>query len=543
MEALERRLEAIERRLADGSVPAATAIPAPQANPPATSSLIEEGSIVSIVGLTGRTLIVLGGAFLIRFMTESQMLPQFAGTIVGITYALCWVFLAGRAARRAAFESATFHGISAAMIGFPLLWETTLHLKYLTPVESAAAVTIFTGIPLLVAWHREMRSFAMVIGAPAALTMLALGIATKTLPPFLSTLLLLGWATLILAYDRGWYVLAVFVAFVADFGVCLATVMRLLQPEGEIATSLGLGFLSLAQMALGAVYFGTFSALVFLRHRNLSFLEIIQVALVLLIGYSGFVGAALAAPPARTALGLSIFVLAAACYIGAYRLLRGETERTETFVVYSAAASTAALVGAYLTFRGATLPIVLALGTLACALVGGREKSVSLGVHGAVYISAAASASGLAWAMVLILSGTNLGLEFWGQPAPWVVFCISLAVMLTRPGTADAVFEHNVRRTRIPAMLLSAGTVGALVVSVAFALRSESGESTATEISILRTAVLSFTAVLFALLSRQERFAQSKWLVIPYLLAAALKLIAQDVPSGRPDRSPSSARR
>jgi hypothetical protein len=530
LQAIERRLEAIERRLGEGML--ASAQPEYNETSTPTGALIEEASIVSIVGLIGRTLIVLGGAFLIRFMTESSILPQFAGTAVGIAYALFWVVLANGAARKDAYESATFHGISAAMIGFPLLWETTLKFEYLTPMQSAAAVTVFTAIPLVVAWYREMRGFAMVIGAPGALTMLGLGFATKTLPPFFGALLLLGLATLILAYDRKWYLLGAFVACVADFGVCVATVLRL-SGEGTLA-SLSLAALCLAQMALGAVYFGTFSFLVFRRNRNLAVIEVAQVVVVLLIGLGGFVGASVGAPEARTALGLSVFVLAAAGYGGAYHLLRHDTERSRTFVVYSAAAAAAALVAAYLTFRGASLPILLALGALACSMIGSRRKSLSLGVHGAIYILAAAYSSGLVWGTVVILWGANLVPEFWTHPAPWIVFVVSLAVMLLQPGTSDLLFERYFRRARLPAMLLTVMTLAALVVSVAFGFSAEIDERGMTESAILRTAVISVAAVLLALLSKKKRFAQSKWLVMPLLLAGGVKLLAQDLPSGKP---------
>ena len=106
--------------------------------------------------------------------------------------------------------------------------------------------------------------------------------------------------------------------------------------------------------------------------------------------------------------------------------------------------------------------------------------------------------------------------------------------MLMQPGTPDILFERSFRRVRLPATILATVTVGALVVSVAFGFRSEIAGGEITASSILRTAVISLAAVLLALLSRKERFAQSKWLVIPCLLAAAMKLLAQDLPSGQP---------
>ena len=446
----------------------------------------------------------------------------------------CGSFLANRAARKDAYESATFHGVSAAIIGFPLFWETTLKFQYLTPLESAAALTLFTALPLAVAWFREMRGFALVIGAPAAVTMLALGFATGTLPPFLAALLVLGLATLLLAYDRKWYLLAVVVAFVADFGVAVAAIVRLARPDGEALTSLGPASLCAALAALGAVYLGTFSFLVFLRRRNLEFLEVAQVVAVLAIGLGGFTAAAVAVPAARPALGFSVFVLAAACYTGAYPLLREERASNRTFIVYSVAAAAAGLVAAYVSFRGAPLSVVLAAGALICSLVGSRMKSVSLALHGALYVSAAALSSGLLWGTLVVLSGANLFPELWRRAAPWCVFLVSMAVVLLRPGTADILFERYFRRARLPALVLAALTLGALVVSAAFGLVSKVGERELVESSILRTAVLAGSAVLLALLSKRQRFAQAKWLVIPWLLLGGAKLAAEDLPSGKP---------
>jgi hypothetical protein len=532
IEAIERRLEAIEHRLAGGASETAASEHGPESEEAGAG--IGEASIVSIVGLIGRTLIVLGGAFLIRFMTESKMLPQLAGTVLGIAYALLWVLLANRAARGDAYESATFHGVSAAIIGFPLFWETTLKFRYLTPVESAAALTLFTSVPLAVAWFREMRGFALVIGAPAAATMLALGFATRTLPPFVVALLLLGLATLLLAYDRQWYLLAAIVALIADFGIAVAAIVRLARPDGEALTSLGPAFLCAALAALGAVYLGTFSFLVFLRRRNLEFLEVAQVVAVLAVGLGGFAATAVAFPSARPALGSSVFVLAAACYVGAYPLLREERASNRTFMVYSAAAAAAGLVAACLSFRGGALSVVLAVGALVCSAAGSRMRSVSLGVHGALYVSAAAVSSGLLWETIAVLSGAELVPEMWWRVAPWCVFFVSAAVVLLRPGTADVLFERRFRGVRLPALALTALTLGAVVVSAAFGLVAEIGERELTESSVLRTAVLAGSAVLLALLSRRERFAQARWLVIPWLLFGGAKLAAQDLPSGKP---------
>ena len=42
--------------------------------------------------------------------------------------------------------SATFHGLAAAVIGFPLLWEATIRFEILPPWASAAATALTTSL-------------------------------------------------------------------------------------------------------------------------------------------------------------------------------------------------------------------------------------------------------------------------------------------------------------------------------------------------------------------------------------------------------------
>jgi hypothetical protein len=107
-------------------------------------------------------------------------------------------------------------------------------------------------------------------------------------------------------------------------------------------------------------------------------------------------------------------------------------------------------------------------------------------------------------------------------------------VMLMQPGTADTRFEHHFRQTRLLAVLFTALTLEALVISASLGFRSNIGEAEASESSILRTAVISLAAVLLAVFGRKERFAQAKALVIPWLLVGGAKLLVQDLPSGKP---------
>jgi drug/metabolite transporter (DMT)-like permease len=225
-------------------------------------------------------------------------------------------------------------------------------------------------------------------------------------------------------------------------------------------------------------------------------------------------------------------VLAATCYIAAYGLVDEATHKNRTLAVYSSVAAAAALVAAHLTLQGASLAILLALGALVCSASSSWRSSLSLAIHGAVYVLAAAFASGLLGGTIRTLWGSSRLPELLASPA-WIVLIVSIATTLMPPASSPSL-ERRIGKARLPAMLLAAITIAALVVAMACGFGSEISETELTTSSILRSTVICLSAILLALLSRNQRFVQSRWLVIPFLLLGAVKLIVQDLPSGEP---------
>jgi hypothetical protein len=149
LDALARRLEAVERRLSAlenrGSASDAVASVEPVAfeadlavdidrAPPIDEPITEGGTpdteralsagrgwfTVDALPRYGRTLVVFGGAFLLRAITEAGFVPQTSGTALGLLYAMIWVIPADRDAGRGRLRSATMHGLAAIGIaGLP----------------------------------------------------------------------------------------------------------------------------------------------------------------------------------------------------------------------------------------------------------------------------------------------------------------------------------------------------------------------------------------------------------------------------------------
>ena len=93
------RLEARVQRLEGyGGAPRAADLAPPEAAPVADPEKDGQGSLVPILGMVGQVCLILGGAFLLRTLTDGGTLPRLGGTALGLAYAVVWAVVAWRAA-------------------------------------------------------------------------------------------------------------------------------------------------------------------------------------------------------------------------------------------------------------------------------------------------------------------------------------------------------------------------------------------------------------------------------------------------------------
>jgi hypothetical protein len=142
LERLEARLRLVEERASAGAVDLGrltsqpmvteTALPAPLA-------------LSGPVALLGRTLLALGGGYLIRSTTELEILPGRLVPLLGLVYAMLFVWLADREASRGRTLSAAFFAITTAALALPLLFEATVRFQLLTPPTAALWLPLVVG--------------------------------------------------------------------------------------------------------------------------------------------------------------------------------------------------------------------------------------------------------------------------------------------------------------------------------------------------------------------------------------------------------------
>jgi hypothetical protein len=528
---LARTVEALERRLAGLEKEGARvhrAVAAERRPETAEEALPPGSDVTRLLGLTGRTLIVFGGAYLLRAVTAAGYMPEAAGVLLAFLYALSWLFLADRAGAKGAVASASFHGATAVLIGLPLLWETTARFHYLTPAAGGLAMAVFVAAALGIAWHQRLHALAWVVGLAAPAVALALLATTHVPAPFGFDLVFLGIGGLFLYYSRGWKAVGWWMALTGHLGGLLAAFGALAQRKDEAAALAILLLLCLAYLA--AVVWRTL-----IRGGEAGAFEAAQSCLAALFGYGGsaLVARALGAGTAALVSILGL-LLAVAAYWTAFRVIPRAERRK--LLLYSVLALAFTLAGSGLLLPARPLAIAWALLAALTGWLSLRLARVTLALHGTFYALAAAAASGLLM-MGLYALATPATVAWPRLTAQAFLALLAAAAVCALPVPHPAPFwkpyEGLTRVLRIAVFLWGAAATALYFLAPMLAGTSGKG-CDAGILATVRTAVLAAAALLLGWASRRPGFREAAWLVYPTLGLMVLKLAVEDFPHGRP---------
>src|SRR5207344_3452383 len=194
-------------------------------------SLPQQGDVLNALTQVGRSCLVLGGAFLIRAMTDSGTLPRSIGAALGLAYALLWIAMADRAAKRGRESSGAFLGVTAVIIAYPLVVETSTRMAIFSPAGAALILAVLTAACVAVGYRRGLGVLAWAALAAAAASAFVLCVVTRAVEPFAAAFLAVGLGTAWLAYaPRPWTGLRWPAAIAADLLVLWAALR--LAPSG-----------------------------------------------------------------------------------------------------------------------------------------------------------------------------------------------------------------------------------------------------------------------------------------------------------------------
>jgi hypothetical protein len=492
------------------------ATPEPDHKPAAPQGIVEP-----VLPLLGRTLLTFAGAFVIRALTDRDVLPHGPGVALGLLFGASWIGFAWRDASKQRLQSATFHGMAAALIGYPLVAETATHLGLLSAPLAALALMGFTVALAVTGWQHRLERLGWVAVLGGATAAGALMWMTPTPAPFRIALVGVALVSVALADLREWQGLRWPIAVFLD-ALLLRQVMAT-EPLPDDAGQLWLGSGQGLAAATVLLYLGALLWRTWRRRGVLHSFDVLQTLAVVGLGIAALTReqVALGVPVMAVAVG----ALATAVHLGA------PGERHEDAWYYGLLGLGLAVLGGA-RWTGA-VPVAALWGALALALaVLGRLRLTGMLWGFSVVLAWAAAGAGgllevlrsglwdapsLEWAPVSSAAAATLGLAFVGY-----------ALMTARAPKMDEVM---LRATALAMLSLCGLSVAALV---AFGVRQALGGTEANVAGVLVTRSLVLIALaggaVFA--RRVGGPKELSWGAAGLLALCGLKLLVQDLPNG-----------
>ena len=530
---LEHELADVTRRLRvleDGQHTAVTtaisADTAPLAPPdtvslPARHAESTRGSsdLAGLATLLGRTCIVFGGAYLLRALTETGRLPGTAGVIIGLTYSLAFLVAAELAAKSDKL-SAQFHGVSAMLIGLPIVWEATSQFHLLSPAFGALFLGIGATAAFIIAGRSQLDAVAGVAGFGTMATALATAFSAANYGPFALLLVALSTATYWLSDRPGHAWLRWPNAVAAGLAVVAVTLRTMATPPSET-----IGLALTAQALLLATMQGSLAVRTVMLGRNVRIFDVMQALSGFVIGIGGAALVARSSPAGLTMIGALTAILASGAYMAAFFRLADRPHLTASYHAFAAFGLVAATTALALLFRGPVLAI--ASVTLAMLTIAyGQDRLVGYAsLHGSAYVMTALAASGVLKTALTVWTVT---------PAQWPHVTLLGWVSLAAAGACTRI--RFSRKGELGDILAIAGrliTAGAFVFALGGAVLTLIGPLIAGAspdagiLASLRTVLLSIAVVGLGLMSYVPNAKACTRLVYPVRVIGGIRFVPQ----------------
>jgi hypothetical protein len=511
--ALEERLTVVESRSLAGLQAADLDA---MSEPDLTAGTTSFVDAVTLLSLVGRTLVVLGGAYLLRALTESAVLTPRVGVALGFAYAVTWFVVADRTPR-GGWLSAIFHGASGVIVAFPLLWEAVTRFRSVGPETAGVLLTAIAVAALTVAVRARLQTLAWIAVCGALGSSLALTAATGAVLPFAVADILLGVVTLWIGYTIDWVWLRWFPAIVADVAVLALAVgvasHTAVDPPSRIVT---------VQLLLLTAYVVSVAIRTLVRGREVNLFEAFQAIAALAIGFGGAVFVARATGMAGGLLVAMGLVSGTGCYAVAFAFVAHRQGLHHNFHFYTSLGLILVLAGSALGLADADL--LWALLAVLASWTATRAHRLTLSVHAAAYFVAAAGASGLLAAAATALVGPPVAQSPVSIPLLFV-FVAGCACWLMPMGAEHAPSDAYARLPRVAIATVVSAAAAAWVVALLVSNATAPGL-----VATVRTGALALTALALAWLGGAARFREAAWLVYPTLALGAVKLLVEDLP-------------
>ncbi|HEV2720854.1 MAG TPA: hypothetical protein VG323_12605 [Thermoanaerobaculia bacterium] len=464
--------------------------------------------------LGGRALIAVGVAYLLRALAEAKVFPLAVAVTLGFAYSAVWLWRSlwhAHASRRA---HAAFAAAIAAVIAYPILWESTVRFHLLGVRGAAIGIAIVTTLLVVIGYRGGGERIAWIGAAGAISCTVGLAAETRELAAPMLSLAAGGAATWWCAVRRKWRYaplpLAIEFNLLAFALVGLTLLEKAADPRGTAAAALVIGFV---------IYAGAIVTRPLVRHDDVGAIDALHVGIAAL---PALVGAPLVAgigSPLAVAIAFTAGIAGALSYAA---MLRTSTMTVAPY--FFGVLGMLGLLVATANLLAASAAAALWGIAAGAAAVLARRAIPQLWGHAAVYALASSIAAGLFAASLGVVSG--LGKHPLNLSIANVLATLGIA---TAAGVAVASGAQPWRIARLVlaaiATLLALGAVAAAVVPIS--------HNDAAAAAALRSVIIAAAAVAITLAARSPRVRELATLVTPLLILGATKFLFDDFGSGR----------
>jgi len=525
---LELRLAAVEQRLRvlEGTRPGVAIAGLDDAEP-----TLEAGLFSSAPTHIGKVLLIFGGAFLLRAITDEQIVPTAVGILLGTVYALWWLFMAYRTGRDPDQGlNALFYGASSVFLALPLFVEATTRFELLSGRQGVVALTLFCAVTLWVAIVRNLRSLCWVVTGGSIATAFVVLNTSHSAVETAVFLVLLGLGSLWAVYRRQWLCVQWLGALGANAGVIVLAVLSLSDRWSVLALT---PFLMAALLLVA--YLGSFAIRTHIRGQDVGMFETVQGVSVIGTAFLTAIITSHVGHDILTEAGILTLVLSACAYAMAFTP-KTRSVRGRNFFFYSTLGLILVVAGSALVVSPGKAAAAWSLMALTMAWFSGRYGRVALSLQCTFLLVAAGIGSGILTTGLQAFAGDAVAVWPALLPAHVIIALTTVACLFIPVAQQSDRWGVLAGLPQLIVLALSVWEVGGLLLVLLAPVFANAGspEADLAKLAALRTAVLAASSVTLALSSRFKRWPEARWLVYPVLILVGFKLFLEDFPNGRP---------
>lgn len=521
-----QRLEALERRVYALEHPATRLVAADTEHPlPIADQISGNGANTTAVGafsVLGRALLGIAGAYMLRALTETNLLPSTALTSVAIAYALAWLAWASRAQRSELMPAAVYSTTSALILA-PMLWELTLRFNVLSAWGAAGVIAGFVVIGSILGLKRKLPAVVWVSSLAGAGIALALSVASRQMIPFIGVLLMM---VLIHEYEAARGAaggVRIVVSLVADVAIwALIYIYSGRQSARATYPQLSAAFL----IVPGVVLFLIVAASVIYRaayaRERMSAFEMAQTTLAFLLAGCGLLY--FGSPATAVVLGGCCLAMSFVGYALALKRFDHDQRNQLVFATWSGALL---LAGSWLAVPAKVMPLWLGGWAVAANWTGARMLRLHL--HSLVFLLVAAAGSGLLNWMAGELAGVG------PQNATTTVYVLIVIAIACYAGAGRCTGTSLRQQAILIAFAaIASSAVLALLVQGLSAVLAMMVVPEGDHLAFVRTLAVCMVAMALAFVGAHWHRAELIKVGYTALVLLALKIALEDLRQGRP---------